>query len=90
MLPNHSRFPPIEEKKFLAGSLIASALENVGSVCLRTEFRKDAWNFLGELISTVISTVAARSEVGQGLRCFCPKIVVGGMTKPLFICLANF
>ena len=67
MHPNHSRFPPIEEKEFLAGSGIASALEKVGSVYLRNEFQKDARKFPEELTNTVLSTVAAPSDVGQRL-----------------------
>ena len=47
MLPNHSRFLPIEENEFLAGSRIRSALQKVGSVYFRNEFRKDALKFLG-------------------------------------------
>ena len=82
MLLNHSRFPPIEEKKLLAGSRIASALEKVGCVYLRNEFRKDARKYLEELTSTVLSTVAARSDIGQGLSWFCPKIVFEGCLRP--------
>ena len=78
MLPKHSQFSPIEEKEFLAGSRIASALGKVGNVYLRNQFRKDARKFLKELISTALSTVAARSDVGQRLSCFCPEIVFGG------------
>ena len=29
-------------------------------------------------MSTILSTVAARSPIGQGLSCFCPEIVIGG------------
>ena len=29
-------------------------------------------------MSTILSTVAARSPIGQGLCCFCPEIVIGG------------
>ena len=29
-------------------------------------------------MSTILSTFAARSPVGQGLSCFCPEIVLGG------------
>ena len=76
MLPNHSWFPPIEEKQFLAGRWIAIALEKRGGVYLHNEFQMDARKFLEELTSTVLSTVAARLDVGQGLSCFCPEIVV--------------
>ena len=33
---------------------------------------------LGRMLNCVLSTVAARSVIGQGLSCFCPAIVVGG------------
>ena len=72
MLPNQSLFPPTHEKEFLAGNWIASALESVGRCYLCNEFRKDARKFLGELTRTVLSTVAARPDVGQGLSCFHP------------------
>ena len=29
-------------------------------------------------MSTILSTVAARPPIGQGLSCFCPAIVIGG------------
>ena len=29
-------------------------------------------------MSTILSTVAARSPIGQGLSCFCPVTVIGG------------
>ena len=29
-------------------------------------------------MSTILSTVAARSPIGQRLSCFCPEIVIGG------------
>ena len=83
MPPNHSRFPPIEEKQFLTGSRIPSALKKVGRFYFRNEFRKDAGNLLEELTSTVLSTAAVRSDVGQRLSCFCPETVVGGMTMLL-------
>ena len=59
MLPNNLRFPPFEEKEFLAGSRIGGALEKVGSFYLRNEFRKDACKSLEELMSTVLYTFAA-------------------------------
>ena len=83
ILPKQSRFS-IEEKEFLAGSRTAVALDKMGSFYLRNEFRKDARKFLEELTSTVLSAVAAGSDLGQGLSCFCPEIVIGGMTMPRF------
>ena len=42
------------------------------------EFRKDCCRFLEDLVSTIFSTVAACSPVGQGLSCFCPELIIGG------------
>ena len=35
-------------------------------------------------MSTILSTVAARSQIGQGLSCFCPEIVIGGNNYSAF------
>ena len=35
-------------------------------------------------MSTILSTAAARSPVGQGLSCFCPEIVIGGYSALQF------
>ena len=53
-------------------------LEKINRSFLQNEFHKDCRRFLENLVSTVISTVAALSPVGQGLSCFCPKIIIGG------------
>ena len=37
VVPNHSRFPAIDEKNFLAGTRVMAA---VGSQYLQTEFRR--------------------------------------------------
>ena len=29
-------------------------------------------------MNTILSTVGARSPVGQGLSCFCPELIIGG------------
>ena len=52
-------------------------LDKVGSQYLQTEFRRDARRFLEEFVNCVLSTVASRSVIGQGMSCFCPAIVVG-------------
>ena len=78
MLPNHSCFGAIEEEQFLGGTPLLSSLEKINSSLLHKEFRKDCRRFLEDLVSTIFSTVAARSTVGQGLSCFCPKIFIGG------------
>ena len=73
-----SRFPAIDEKDFLAVARVMAALGKVGSHYLQTEFRRDARRFLEDFVNCVLSAVASRSVVGEGLSCFCPAIVVGG------------
>ena len=78
VLPNHSRFPAIDEKDFLANTRVVAALDKVGSQYLQRKFRRDARRFLEDFVNCVLSSVASRSVIGQGLSCFCPAIVVGG------------
>ena len=78
VIPNHSRFPAIDDKDFLVGTRVMAALRKVGSHSLQKEFPRDARRFLEDFLNCVPSTVAACSVVGQGLSCFCPEIVVGG------------
>ena len=77
-MPNHSRFPAIDDRNFLEGTRVMAALGKVGSNYLQKEFRCDARRFLEDFVNCVLSTVAACSVIGQGLSCFCPAIVVGG------------
>ena len=56
----------------------SAALEKVGSSYLNKEFRRDCRMFLEDFVNCVLSTVAARSVIGQGLCCFCLLIVLGG------------
>ena len=78
VVANHSRSAPIDDKNFLEGTRVMAALGKVGSQYLQKEFRRDARRFLEDFLNCVLSTVAARSVIGQGLSCFCPAIVVGG------------
>ena len=78
MLPNHSCFGAIAEEHFLEGTRLLSSLEKINSSFLRKEFRRDCRRFLEDFVSTILSTVAARSTIGLGLSCFCPEIVIGG------------
>ena len=78
MLSNHSCFGAIEEEHFLEGTRLLSSIEKINSSFLRKEFSKDRRRFLDDLVITILSTVAARSPVGQGLSCFCPEIIIGG------------
>ena len=54
-----------------------AAFGKVGSHYLQKEFRRDARRLPENFVNYVLSTVAARSVIGQGLSCFCPAIVVG-------------
>ena len=85
MLPNHSCFGAIAEEHFLEGTRLLSSLEKINSSFLRKEFPRDCRRFLEDLVSTNLSTVAARSPVGQGLSCFCPEIVIGGDEYSAFL-----
>ena len=78
MTPNHSRFAAIEEDRFLAGTRVLSALEKLGSSYVKMEFRRDCRKFLEDFVNCILSTVAARSAIGQGLSCFCPLVLIGG------------
>ena len=78
VVPNHSRFAAIDDENFLVGTRVIAALGKVASHYLQKEFRLDARRFLEDFVNCVLSTVAARSVIGQGLGCFCPAIVVGG------------
>ena len=78
MLPNHSSFTAVEEDQFLVGTRVHAALEKLTSHYLKRELRSSARRFLEEFTSTVLSTVAARSKLGQGISCFCPEIIIGG------------
>ena len=78
IVPNHSRFPAIDDQNFLVGTRVMAALGKVGSLYLQKEFRRDARRFLEDFVNCVLSTAGARSVIGQGLRCFCLAIVVGG------------
>ena len=78
VVPNHSRFPAVDDENFLVDNRLMAALGKVNSHYLQKEFRRDARRFLEDFVNCVLSTVAARSVIGQGLSCFCPAIVVGG------------
>ena len=78
MLSNHSCFGAIAEEHFLEGTHLLSSLQKINSTFFQKEFHRDCRRFLEDLVSTILSTVASRSPVGQGLSCFCPEIVIGG------------
>ena len=70
MLPKHSSFAPIAEGHLQEGTQLLPALEKVNSVYLRVDIQKNCRQFLNELVSTILTTVGARSLVGQGLSYF--------------------
>ena len=78
VLPNHSKFASIADGEFLAGTRVLTALNKIGSSYLKREFQRDARRFLEEFTTSLLSTVAARSKIGQGLSCFCPTIIIRG------------
>ena len=63
----------IDEKYFLSGTHVMAALDKVGGQYLWTEFHRDARHS----VNCLMSTVASRSVIGQGMSCFCPINVVG-------------
>ena len=77
VVPNHSRFPAVDDKNFLVGTRVMAALGKVGSHYLQKEFCRDARRFQESFVNCLLSTVAALPDIGQGLGCFCPAIVVG-------------
>ena len=62
----------------MEGTRLLSSLKKINSSFLRKKFRRDCRRLLEDFVSTILSTVAARSPIGQGLSCFCPEIVIGG------------
>ena len=78
MLPNHSSVAAIEDDHFLVETREHATLEKMTSYFLKKEFRSTASPFLEDFTSNVLSTVAARSKLGQGVSCFCHEIIIGG------------
>ena len=78
MLPNHCSFAGFDEEHFLVGTRIHAALEKMSSSYLKMEFRSSARRFLDEIYRAILSTVTARSKLGQGVSCSCPELILGG------------
>ena len=78
VLADHSKFPAVTDVEFLSRTQVLAAGNKIGSSYLKKEFQRHAHRFLEEYTTSVLSTVAARSKVGQGPSCFCPAIIVGG------------
>ena len=78
MTPNHSKFVAIKKDRFLAGTRVSPVFEKVGSSYPKKECRRVCRKFPEDFTNCVLSTVAARSAIGQGLSCVCPPILVAG------------
>ena len=89
MVPNHSSFAAIGEEHFLVGTRMHVALEKMTRQYLKKEFRSSARRFLKDFTSSVLSTVAARSKLGQSVSCFCPEIIIGGDDRSAFFLLGQ-
>ena len=76
---NHSKIPAIEEENFLSGTRLVVALDKVWSYYLKSKFRRDTRCFHEKFFNCVLSTVVYRYLVGQGMSCFCPATVIGGV-----------
>ena len=78
MLPNSSAVAAIEEEHFLVTSRVHAALKKTSTSYLKKQIRTNARRFLEEFCSTILTSVAARSKLGQGVSCFCPEIILRG------------
>ena len=67
-----------DEKDFLSGIRVMTALDKIGSQYLRTEFRCDDRRFLEDFVDCLLLTVATRSVIGQGMSCLSPALVIRG------------
>ena len=76
VLANDSKLPTIADEQFLLGIRVLVALNKVVSSYLKKKFRREAWQFLEELTNSVLPTVAAPFNIGQGIGCFCLAIVI--------------
>ena len=80
MLPNQSCFGAIAEEHLLERTRLLTSFEKINSSFLQKEFRRDCRRILEDVVSSIISSVVARSPIGQGLSCSYPEIVIGDDT----------
>ena len=64
---NHAKLPAINDEEFLSKTRVLVALNKAGSYYLKKEFCKELRQILEEFTNSAISTVAARSSIGQAL-----------------------
>ena len=89
MLPNHTSFPAIEEENFLLGSRLLVSLSKLKSPHYEAEFKRDCRKYLENLITVILSTVAARSPSASGLSCFCRKSSLAVTTSQPSSCFSD-
>ena len=76
-LANHSQFASHGDERFLSGRCVLVAPQQIRSYYLKKEFRREARQFLEGVTNSVSCTIAARSNIGQGMSCSCPAFVFG-------------
>ena len=59
------------------GTRVYAALEKKSISYSKLEIRTEARRFPEKICSTILSTVAARSKLGQRVSCFCPELILG-------------
>ena len=64
--------------KSFNGKMVLLALDKFESYYMKVEFRWEDCQFLEEFKNSVLSIVAARSNIGQGSSNLCPTILIGG------------
>ena len=77
MLPNHSSFAAINESLYLRGIDCQLLWRRRKTRSYGKSFASNVANFWEEIVSTIFSTVAARSLVGQSLSCSWPEHLIG-------------
>ena len=78
MLPSHSALAPLKRSNFWWGNCVHAGLEKISSSYMENEFRPNARRFHEKFCSTILSTIATRSMLGQGGSWLCLEVIIGG------------
>ena len=70
VLRNHSKFPPIADGEFLAGTRVLAALNKIGGPYLKREFQRDARRFLGGFLDLCADDCGGPFEDWTGVALF--------------------
>ena len=76
--PESLSFAPNEEEHLLQGTRIHGAMKQMTSYYIKNGFRTNDRRVPKEFRSAVMSTVAVRLKLGQGVSWFCPELIHGG------------